>query len=285
MWIAERQIDAIAIAGYAPSEDARQEIFRLVREIFPGVEVSGTLDIAGGAPPEDDWLIAASTSLHALARLEDGAIEANGAKFVLSGAASSSERAEVLRGLMASMPNGMMGVAEINVRSPDAPRAEATEEAKTQVGDAATLAADPVSTAASAAPDAAIAAQAATDACRSSLREKIDEHSIGFSLESANLTNISRTHLATLADMMVTCPQFSFEITGHTDTTGGNFSNRRLSQRRADAVVAFLVERGVPARRFAARGVGSTEPIADNATREGRRRNRRIDMDLIFDPQ
>ncbi len=288
LWIAERQNDAIVIAGYAPSEHARREISKLVREIFPGVEISGSLDLASGAPPERDWLIAASTSLHALARLDDGAIEATGAKFVLTGAANSKERADVLRGLMSSLPDGMMGVAAINVRPPDQISADATSAAEVSETGAPAATGGPAANSASIAREAAagpILAQAATDACRIRLRQKIDAHRIGFAVERSNITGESRSHLLELAGMMRECPQFSFEITGHTDTTGGDFSNRRLSRRRADAVAAFLVKNGVPARRLAARGAGSAEPLADNGTLEGRRRNRRIEIDLIFDPQ
>ena len=288
LWIAERQNDAIVVAGYAPSEHARQEILKIVRETFPGVEISGALDLASGAPPERDWLIAASASLHALARLDDGAIEATGAKFVLTGAANSKERADVLRGLMSALPDGMMGVAEIDVRPPNHILDDANSTAEVSETGAPAATESPAADSAAIAPEAALApisAQASTDACRVRLRQKIDAHHIGFAVERVNITGESRGHVLELAGVMRECPQFSFEITGHTDTTGGDFSNRRLSQRRADAVAAFLVQNGVPAQRLAAHGAGSAEPLADNGTLEGRRRNRRIEIDLIFDPQ
>ena len=278
----ERQNGALVMAGHAPSENARREIFNLLRESFPGTDISGTLDLAAGAPPESDWLTAVSTSLHALARLDAGAIKANGAKFVLTGTANSEERADVLRKLMSSVPVGMIGVADIEVL-PANPR-PGEMSARTELE---TAMASPSDESIPAPDDAAIvsSATAEADACRNRLRGEIDSHSVSFSLSSATITSASRTHLSELGSMMRACPQFSIEITGHTDTTGAEAHNRQLSQRRADAVAAFLTENGVSAQRLSARGVGSAEPLADNRTRDGRQRNRRIDLDLIFDPQ
>lgn len=293
LWIVERHDGAIALAGYAPSENARQEVFRLVRETFRGMEITGVLDLASGAPPEEDWLIAAATSLHALARLEDGAIEANGAKFVLTGAANSIERADVLRGLMSALPDGMMGVADIDVRATDGSSdvsvvtPDSAESADgSEIGDIASV--KEFSAVAASATDASVAAalsETAADDCRNRVREKIAARLIGFSIDSVSVTNASRTHLSELAEILSECPQFSLEISGHTDTTGRESFNRRLSQRRADVVRAFLIDKGVAADQLSARGVGSAEPEFDNATLQGRRRNRRIELDLIFDPQ
>jgi outer membrane protein OmpA-like peptidoglycan-associated protein len=70
----------------------------------------------------------------------------------------------------------------------------------------------------------------------------------------------------------------SCEVGGHTDDTGTAELNRELSEARARAVMAWLVARGVDPRRLTARGYGSSRPIADNTTDEGRTRNRRVEF-------
>ena len=69
------------------------------------------------------------------------------------------------------------------------------------------------------------------------------------------------------------------EIGGHTDAQGTDANNQALSEARAQAVVAFMTERGVPATGLRAVGFGESQPIADNATPEGRAENRRISFD------
>ncbi|MBM3398758.1 MAG: OmpA family protein, partial [Betaproteobacteria bacterium] len=69
-------------------------------------------------------------------------------------------------------------------------------------------------------------------------------------------------------------------IVGHTDSTGSDAINVPLSISRAQSARDYLVDRGVDSRRISVDGRGSREPVADNATAEGRTRNRRIDIFL-----
>jgi len=69
--------------------------------------------------------------------------------------------------------------------------------------------------------------------------------------------------------------------TGHTDSTGPAAYNQGLSERRANAVKSYLVNQGVPTDRVYAEGKGATQPIASNATREGRAQNRRVEIEVI----
>jgi OOP family OmpA-OmpF porin len=71
------------------------------------------------------------------------------------------------------------------------------------------------------------------------------------------------------------------EIGGHTDSEGSESGNQRLSQQRADAVLAALRAKGLALPLVTARGYGESEPLADNGTSEGRAANRRIAFDLV----
>jgi len=70
------------------------------------------------------------------------------------------------------------------------------------------------------------------------------------------------------------------DINGHTDSTGGLQHNQTLSERRADSVARFLAQGGVDSRRFQIRGFGPSQPIATNATADGRAQNRRVEIHL-----
>ena len=74
------------------------------------------------------------------------------------------------------------------------------------------------------------------------------------------------------------CSSFHVTVEGHTDADGAAAFNQDLSQKRADAVVAYLVSRGVNADNVTAIGYGETQPIASNDTQEGMAANRRIEF-------
>jgi outer membrane protein OmpA-like peptidoglycan-associated protein len=76
---------------------------------------------------------------------------------------------------------------------------------------------------------------------------------------------------------------WKLEISGHTDNAGDDASNMTLSKKRAEAVKAYLVSREIEASRFIVNYFGETKPIADNATSEGRAKNRRVEMKIVFE--
>lgn len=81
-----------------------------------------------------------------------------------------------------------------------------------------------------------------------------------------------------LAAWLIAQPERTVEVAGHTDDEGPADGNQRLSQRRAEAAADYLVQQGVESTRVSAVGYGEDQPIASNATDEGRRANRRVDF-------
>ena len=76
-------------------------------------------------------------------------------------------------------------------------------------------------------------------------------------------------------------PTLRIQISGHTDNSGKPADNRTLSENRAKAVTNYLITRGVAPGRLSAKGFGETQPVADNATPEGRARNRRTELTVV----
>ena len=103
---------------------------------------------------------------------------------------------------------------------------------------------------------------------------------INFETASANLTASSRTILDNVADIMRRYAAYSLAIGGHTDSIGSAESNQSLSERRARAVLDYLVSQGISAGRMTSQGFGETQPIADNRYAAGREENRRVTLDL-----
>ncbi len=99
-----------------------------------------------------------------------------------------------------------------------------------------------------------------------------------FDVDKATLKQDLKTSLAKVAGILTVYQQFNVSIEGNTDNTGSADHNMKLSQQRADNVKNFLVEQGIDAGRLSAKGLGMTMPIADNSTKEGRQKNRRVDL-------
>ena len=107
---------------------------------------------------------------------------------------------------------------------------------------------------------------------------KIITYAITFEVGKADLKPESMLEINRIAKLMQDNPGISFEVQGHCDATGSDKVNDPLSQKRAEAIVAALVEQGIAATRLTPVGKGSHEPIADNSTDEGRAKNRRVEF-------
>ena len=107
---------------------------------------------------------------------------------------------------------------------------------------------------------------------------KIITYAITFEVGKADLKPESMVEINRIAKLMQESPNLSFEVQGHCDATGSDKVNDPLSQKRAEAIVAALVEQGIAESRLTPVGKGSHEPIASNSTDEGRAKNRRVEF-------
>ena len=111
--------------------------------------------------------------------------------------------------------------------------------------------------------------------------KKVVLNNILFETGKSILTQSSYTELERLFNIMTENAMMKIEISGHTDKTGSEPLNFKLSQDRAKAVVEYLVKKGINQSRIEFRGYGSLQPISDNATSGGRAKNRRVEFKIL----
>ncbi|MFO1355329.1 MAG: OmpA family protein [Gammaproteobacteria bacterium] len=97
-----------------------------------------------------------------------------------------------------------------------------------------------------------------------------------FAFNSAELTDAGKATLDEVAANMGKLKLIEGTVTGYTDSIGNDSYNQHLSERRAQAVVDYLLGHGISAGRLTAVGMGEADPVADNATEAGRAQNRRV---------
>jgi outer membrane protein OmpA-like peptidoglycan-associated protein len=104
-----------------------------------------------------------------------------------------------------------------------------------------------------------------------------------FGAGNAVIKEASNNSLNDLAALLIKKTEWKIQISGHTDNVGNDQSNMILSKKRAEAVKTYLVSKGVPTERVATQFFGKTKPVASNDTEEGRQKNRRVEMKIIFE--
>jgi len=117
--------------------------------------------------------------------------------------------------------------------------------------------------------------------------DEVDEQAsvaVTFKVNSAVLSPEAKRQLDEFAEKALAAKGYMIEVSGHTDSTGGEAKNIRLSRARADAVVEYLaINHKIPARRFITPlGYGKNEAVADNTTAAGRAQNRRVEVKMLM---
>jgi outer membrane protein OmpA-like peptidoglycan-associated protein len=102
-----------------------------------------------------------------------------------------------------------------------------------------------------------------------------------FDVDKSTLRDTSQANLVDLARILNKYPDTNILLEGHTDSSGAEDYNLKLSKERAEAVAFFLAEHEVSSSRFSVKGYGEVQPIATNDTEEGRQQNRRVDVAIM----
>ncbi len=118
----------------------------------------------------------------------------------------------------------------------------------------------------------------------SSLKDEIEKtghvavYGIHFDTGKATIQPDSESTLKQVVALLQQNPDLKLRVEGHTDNQGSAAANQALSEKRAQAVVAWLVAQGIPANRLSAQGFGQSKPVAENSTEVGRAKNRRVEL-------
>lgn len=99
-----------------------------------------------------------------------------------------------------------------------------------------------------------------------------------FDIDRADLKPLAREKLARFAGIVLSYPGLLLNIEGHTDSTGSDAYNQKLSERRGSSVQKYLNDQGVAPEIMTVQGLGATQPVADNKTAAGRKLNRRVEI-------
>jgi len=229
----------VTLSGNVPDENIHAVVVGSSSRKFFNEKVVDNLKNSIGAPT--NFVNAVVPALGALSRLSTGTLVVSDRDIKLSGdALYDAAAAQIRSGLAKDVPQGWQVKADITVKPAAAP-------------------VDPT-------------------VCQQLFSELLGKARIRFETGRSDLDRDSTGFLDRLVEIAMRCPSAIVEIAGHTDAEGEEGANQTLSEKRAQAVVDYLVKAGLPADRFTAVGYGSSQPVASNDTGEGRTQNRRIDF-------
>jgi OOP family OmpA-OmpF porin len=229
----------LTLTGYVPDASAHTALVAAASRKFFSEKVVDNLKTSLGAP--QGFAAAVVPALGALSRLSTGTLIVSDREVKLSGdALYDAAAAQIRTGLGRDFPQGFQFKPEISVKPQAAP--------------------------------------VDNTVCQQLFSELLSKGAIHFQPNSAAIDPDSTGLLDRLIETAMRCPGTNVEIAGHTDADGDESANQTLSEKRAQAVVDYLVKAGLPAERFTAVGYGSTQPVASNGSDEGKAQNRRIEF-------
>ena len=229
----------LTLSGNVPDNNIHAAIAQAASRKFFGEKVVDNLKASVGAPSA--FAAAVVPALGALSRVSTGTLVVTDREVKLSGdALYDAAAAQIRAGLGKDFPQGFQFKPDISVKPASAP------------------------------VDASV--------CQQLFSELLGKAKVRFESGRASIDPDSTGLLDHLVEIALRCPNSNIEVAGHTDADGEDAANQALSEKRAQAVVDYLVKAGLPASRFTAVGYGSTQPVAGNDTDDGKAQNRRIEF-------
>jgi OmpA-OmpF porin, OOP family len=229
----------LTLSGNVPDNNVHAAIAQAASRKFFSEKVVDNLKPSIGAP--SGFAAAVVPALGALSRLSTGTLVVSDREVKLSGdALYDAAAAQIRAGLGKDFPQNFQFKPDISVKPASAP-------------------VDPT-------------------VCQQLFAELLGKAKVRFESGQASIDPDSTGLLDRLVEIALRCPTSNIEVGGHTDTDGEDATNQALSEKRAQAVVDYLVKAGLPASRFTAVGYGSTQPVATNDTDDGKAQNRRIEF-------
>ncbi|TQM94241.1 OmpA family protein [Roseinatronobacter monicus] len=246
-FVASRDSEGIVLLrGHLTDERLRDAVYSMARTEFGlnAVRINARLDpdLPGG------WPVRAMLAIDTLAQLEHGQVRVRADRFDISGVSGDASASDTISRAVAEQL-GRGAVFNLNIRYDER--------------------FDPV------------AMRPTPARCEAWITEVLEEQQITFDPGSASIVSGAGRVIDKIAEILRDCGRLEMEVAGHTDSQGRLETNMRLSQQRAEAVVAALSARGILVSEFVAEGYGPEFPVADNSTASGREANRRIEFRLL----
>lgn len=228
----------ITLSGNVPSDDEKGEFPERARDMFRYWEVNENLEVRTDSP--EGFLRFMDQALIELGQLDAGCITFTGDSLLIKGSVRSERAADGIKRRMDEHSDLGFDVSyELTLP-------QLSDEAR---------------------------------ACQEEANKRVAVgETVLFSFDSDVVHEIGRQLLDEVVEISKLCPDVGIVVSGHTDSVGDKDYNIALGDRRAQAVVAYMVNKGVAAERLSAVGLGFSQPVADNSTKEGRAQNRRIEF-------
>lgn len=247
-WSATWEAGRLAIAGKVASVGAKRALVGAAQLPFGAVtDESAVFE----SQPDDGWGRVAVAALPHLVKFDRGRIAVHGSLVRITGEAPGSVLV-YLREDVEAAANG----APVDIL--------ARESAVTVDGLDVTATAS--------------ATDQGREACEQAFARVMDGNTVVFATRTARISRASGAALDRLVEVARRCEAFAITVEGHTDDRGRRAANLTLSQQRAQAVVDYMIARGIPVDRLSAIGLGPDQPKSSNRTSSGRAANRRIEF-------